>query len=703
LAIGLAGYFCRKPAPVASSPLWVLIILGVLVGEFAAFQFPNVLDSIQVLQVQQYILGWDGGTIRDPTLLSRIQHFLMGGLTIPPQPGFAGLIFVPSLLQLDLPVVTVASGGKVMLMALAAVVSDYAVERFGFRPRLLAASLLFATMVFSQFGFSGLMNGGKDSIYAVLMAFASICAAYQCESDAHEAGLFMAAAILLGSVVVPFLLVFWFVFFVVSAASRARLVLRQAIWSVVPLTVAVVGVHGSASGTATIVALLPMLIAAAAACAAAALLLRKVDLAHRQPTLLWQNGLSVVPGLCIVAIGFLLPARVSLSRAPLDGLTTGFGLFYELYPNNNPWVATAALLFSALLPLLSQRFRTPFAIALFSFLPATALIALLNLHWHLHVLTDFNIWDITKDTVQWYVGAFSGLIVLLGVRAAIERLPARAAPVGVPLVCMLFAGGLSQNFLYFKWLLDQPKFVTSSGAFLEESSAKAMDYLWRHARGARLVVSRDSGLADFFWGYQMFGARDVSIFNALDLAITPSRSVYLANAADAQRVVRFANQHRGSVTVIGLGDDAFVVDTVYDGKGLYTERDVPKVAVRAVDGAYAVEAAPAGTFRWIGPTTTLVAVAMSPTIDEFCTRLTLINPWADEAAAVTIDTGTTKQTIAVPADATFSPPFTVHVCAPVKDGTATLILRSVQPARRFANGNDSREVSFGLVWPVTAD
>ncbi|MFT4436980.1 hypothetical protein ACMX25_26830 [Caballeronia sp. 15715] len=711
IAIGCSGLIFKGSVGPVRSSLWAMIMLGLVVGEYASFQFPNVLDSVQILEVQQYLQGWVGGVAAFPTVLARAYHILLGGMTVPTQPGFAGLIFIPSLLQPNLPVATSAAGMRVILFALAAVVSDYAAKQFGFRPRVAAALLILANLVFSHYGLYGMFFVGKDSIFAVLLAIASVAAIYNTDPDSNEPGLFMSAAVLLGAVVVPYLLLFWAIYFFVSPWTTARRVFRQAIWCVYPLTIAVVGVRAAfAAAGSHVIGLLPAFIAEITVLAIAAYTFRKLRYEEVEAPQWWRFVLACIPAVSIIGIVLLLPAKahiiqgyrgtapVVMSYPPLDGVMTAFGYFYKMTPMNNPWLSTVAVIMCGLAPLVIKRFRSPFFIALFAFLPTSAFLVLIHLRLGLHILPDFNIWDVTRDTVQWYVGAFAAIIALIGLAAIGERLSPAASVLVVPVAAALFLVGVQANFKYFAWLLNQPVTMTSSGGYLDAPTARASDFLWREARGELVFVSQESALGTTFPIYQMYGARRVAYFSDESLSTSSKKSiVYLVNGKDAKKAVEFGSQNHADVDVLGLSSDSYIVHLKFDGGAKLTATDVPKLSVGIDESAYPIEHAQGRTFRWIGPDSKLTLNSILGGGEQTCVDLQLINPWGDKSLSATITTSREQQTVDVPFDATFANPLTKQVCLSLADHDETIEVKSNKPAQHFPD--DYRNISFGLVWP----
>lgn len=711
ILIGLIGLRWSKPFPRTLDGYLVGFgLIGITLGIFAALRFPSTLDSVQILELQQFMLGWNGGVANFPGIIAQLEHLLFGGLAIPLQPGFGGIALVPALLQGSLPVATVASANKVLLFALAAVISVYVCRQFSFKHAIVCTTLILGNLVLSQFGLNGMFSTGKDSIFAVLMALASIASLVSEERDANEPGLFMSAAILLGAVAVPYLAVFWVLYFMFSGGAILPRVTRQAKWCLYPLVISVVGVHAVfAKPGSHPIGLLPALIAGIMAIGAMSVISRKLEGRSVHVGELTRIALACLPALCVIGIVYVMPVTghiitgyvdgVSMTAAypPLDGKTTAAGFLWQMYPTNNPALSITAILGLALAPLLARRLRTPFFLALFCFLPATALFALMNVRLGIHILPDFNLWDISRDTVQWYMGAFGAVFCVLGIGSLLNRFPGWQV-ITVPAAFIVFLAGLSQNYPNHTWVLSQKPTITASGGFIDPVVATAMDDIWRNARGGVVYVSANSPFDTYFYHYQMYGAKSVTHFDAR-LVGTEKRQTFLANAADLRSILLAANSRRESGSVRVLNENAYIVSLTDDHAGVFDSGGIPHTFLD-VTGAYAPETSNGVRFRWASQTVTIKAIRMTGTDPQYCPTLKFVNTWGDTDMQIQVINGSAHEAVLVPKAATFTEPASISTCVNFDaDGTAVIRLISSHAARQFPN-NDTRSVSFGLIWPI---
>lgn len=706
LAVTIAGWFSAKDVHLSRDPAAVVMLaMGCVIGVFAAYRFPSTLDSIQVLQVQNLILGRAGGQlVADGSTVTKLWHFFFGGIDVPGQSGFAGLLFVPSLLRVDMPVVTVAAANKVLLFVLAAFVSLYAVRQFRIKPVLLGATLVFANMALSKFGLYGLFETGKDSIFALLMALASMAASLNAADEQNEPGLYMSSAILLGAISVPYLMMFWALYFLFSGGAILKRSYRLAAWAIGALMISVVGMQASFARHGLVPAL-----------ALGVFILWGMKIFER-----WTRGrsfkintqtgivLGFIPLLCFFGIWLVMPIvgrivigfengiPITESYAPLDGKMSAAYFLLGMYPMNNRWLAVAIVLLSSISPILSPRLRTPFLLAFFSFLPVTTLFALLNVKFNISLLSHFNLWDITRDAVQWCLGVFGVLLTILGLQARSDRF--RSIPALPVLVAtVIFVIGTSLNYQEHLQLLRGKPMVTRSGGFDNPVSAAAMDFTWREARNSAVYVSKESPFARDFYSYQMFGARKFDYFDALVVS-TESEQVFLANNRDLALVLRVTETKRSSGFVQAVADDAYMIKAVNDGKGELDLGGVPPTIV-SIAGAYDIEAGTQGSFRWVSPQSALTITRLRNPGQVFCTKLRFINAWSSVDLRVRIEGGTANVEVPIARGADFATPAEVSICAATDSlGLANLRLVSDQPHQHFPN--DSRNIAYGLIWPV---
>ena len=710
VVIGLAGvWFARLPRLTVNTPLILFVGIGIALGIFAAVQFPSTLDSVQIQHLQQYVFGTMGGHVTADNPSTQLGALLLGGLAVPTQPGFGGITLVPALLAWAMPTATTAAANKVLLFVLAAVVSLYAARRFEMHYVLLGATLLLANMMMSKFGLYGLFATGKDSIFSLLMAVASVAALAGEDDDgaANEPGLFMSAAILLGAVAVPYLMVFWALYFVFSGGAVMRSATRQAVWCIYPLAIAIIGVRGIfAEPGARHISLLTALIAGVFAVSVLALVTRLLDGRKFAVKDRYRDLFAGIPLLCVAGIWLVMPVighilvdikdgvPVTVGYPPLDGEMTAADYLMAMYPMNNLWLSVVVVACITLAPLVSKRMRTPFFLALFGFLPATTLVAFLHVKLELNLLPDFNLWDISRDTIQWCMGAFGALLAIVGVGSLLERYP-RAATFAVPAVSLVFAIGALDNYRYYAWIYQQSPTNTASGGYANSVAAKAMDLIWREARQGSVYVSQSSPFAADFNFYQMYGAKKLRYFDA-EVIGTENEQIFFVSALDMATILQKADAAQYSGFVQALGEDAYAIKLIADTKGGFDTQDFPETIV-GFTGTYDTEAAGSVQFRWATQEVKVTLIRTRNRNANYCPTIKFVNSWGYPDLAIEVASGKDKSTVQVPEGASLTAPAEHRVCLDFTAGpTATVSLKANQPARQFPN--DSRNIAFGLIW-----
>lgn len=702
---GLLGWLIsttRGPAP--TRKVMLTLAIGASIGIVAAWRFPSTLDSIQVLQIQQFLFGRAGGHTVANSFFEQLGGLFLGGVEIPTQPGFGGLILLPSLLQPNFPVVTIAAANKIALLALAACVSVYICERFRIRPLFVGSSLIFAGFVFSQFGTYGLFATGKDSIFSVLMSVASIAAINDSKENSNESGLFMSAAILLGAVSVPYLLVFWAIYFAVSGGSILRRAARQAAWCVYPFTIAFVGVRNAfASPGQAHLSLLVALVAGALIVGAVNLYAKRTDHFGARYSDRIHLAFSFLPAACILSIHALMPVTVHIIQAykdglpitsaypPLDGKMTATQFVFGMYPTNNSVLSALTVVAMAIPPVIARKYRTAFHVALCAFLPATALFALANVKFGIHLLPDFNLWDISRDTVQWYFGATSMMIVLATVSVLFKARSYSYACAA--LVGCLFCIGLAKASPHFRYFYSQKPFVTSTGGFSDAVSAKAFDVIWHEGRGIPVYVEDGSPFELNFYSYQMFGGSKVDHFDPKIVGTEP-RQLFLLSQRSMRKVAIAAKSLKASGEIQKFSDDAFAVILSNDGRGGFEPKQIPELSSEFI-GMYGLEETNGRTFRW-SPQTAEIRLFRLAGGGNVCVNLGIVNTWGDPDLQIAIEAQGAVQEAAIPREADFAHPFSKEVCLVLSnDGEGRIGLKANKPAKQFPN--DTRTVAFGIL------
>jgi hypothetical protein len=713
---------------------WFVLLLAVALvfGSFAALQFPSVLDSAELLYTQLYVSRKIGGALSATAVFRPLLDLITGRLPCPPMLGFSGILLEPGLLLPSIPLATTAASLKVVLAVLVATSTAYVVERLDLNPLGATSLLLFGSVAFSQFGLSGMVELGKDSIFSLPFLVASLAdlAGKEGEADTPCSGLFLSSAIFLGSVAVPYALVFLALYVILSGGS-ARAVRNTAFalrWTTFALPMAIGGVRGifPRSGSSGV----PLWLLWTLQIGAWLLLERLArvrSLDHAGKIQQWiQRYSRFAPVMFILGAVVLFPLAVPVVvwfgangepiteiRAPLDGSTEFWGYFLMSYSQNNALLMGAGLASMAIGPILLSTLRQPAQVAFFAFLPATIFVVLLQSRLSLNLLPGFNVWDITKDVPQWFGGMYFGLPLLMALeRGAVDardnfRLSVSAAGRVVSFLPVLVFGvlvlvGLIQHQQAVRRVLTSIPHVTGVVGHERADLAQAFDFTWANLRGRPVFVSEGSNLDAGFYSYQMYGASGTQHF-AKDLltdalAASQERVGFFVSAVDLPLVVAFSERKRAEIKIKGLLDTGeFLAQVSFNGQNRVIATDVKDVQIGAVKGAFPVEKGQGAELRWMKQEAQLEVLSLFGRSSHACFDLDFVNPFGDAGLIVQVGQGERAAKVSLSGRSWLDQPVTATSCLSLTDGYATLHLSANQPGRNFPG--DSRSISFGLLWP----
>lgn len=723
----------RQQPDAGHLPLHLAVVAGLalLAGAFACLQAPSVLDSFQILQTQHFVLGEGWGVADTATrgFFARLIGLLTGSIACPPMPGFSGIMLLPNLLLRDFPVSTTSAGMKVLLFLMSGFAVAHVGERLGLRPRLAVTVALFAGLILSRFGMYGMVNLGKDSIFAVPMLVAGIVSLVGDKSgrQRQESNLYFSAAIFLGSVVVPYGLVFWAVYATLSL-GRSRLLndlISLLSWTVLALPVSIAGIHTSLQPGAGHAAPLIALISMQSIVALGLVFWRK----RRPPGHDGRAWLAVLsPLVPLVAFALCLVLMPSIAhiisrvdefghpvtevRAPLDGQTGFFAYLFDTFHENLVPLMIIAVVGCVALPFTRARYRRPGFVALFSFLPVTLVLVLLHLKLGLHGLTDFNIWDITKNVPQWFVGTLFTVFAVLALSELAKPFEVRLRRRGgaswkwvsvAPVVLVggaMAAGAQSADFAtaFHDNLQLQPT-VTKSGGYSDPDIAQAIDFVWNRARGRTVFVSPDSTFINGFYMYQMYGsARTFDLGESAlteDFPRTYPQVAFLLSAEEMRRVVNFAQLHKASISISVTENHQYMLLVKFDGAALVTGPLSQESFVTIGSTAYGTEHVDGQAFKWAGKEVDLTILAPLEQ-RAACVDLQLIDP-SGEVRSVEIKGGKSTQTLALSPKHTFNAALPVTACTSLVDGRGAVHLSVSGGDQPFPG--DLRKVAIGIIWP----
>lgn len=665
---------------------------GVVWGSWAFLQFPNVPDSVQLLWTQNLLTraAPDGAS---------------------PMLGFSGLIvFFGSFFE-SLPLVTTAAALKPLLALIACVAAYHAADSLVPRFRNAAAALFIGLMAASEFGTRGIAMYGKDSIYGILfsVAFMSVLCRPDAARRGIELGLYFSVAVATGIITVPYMLVaytFWLVFAPPEEKAASTI---PAIYLVglllVPVSVAAFFQARPPVAIAAYLALgLAGFVAARLAAGRFAIALRLFE--RLRSARAWMPLALLLPCVFLMPVDTPILALVNQdgtvvheSRPPLDGKMDFFAFLLE-FPGHLLLMPLGVLAAVALGFFKLGRERAGL-VAVCAMPFAVLLAMLIRAHTGVPLLSNFNVWDIVKDTTLWYGGALFALLLVVLLAALAEKMPiARARTV----ILLLAGAGLvaaSASRIPLP-VLAQPLTYSSIGAYPSRDMAAVSEAVWLELRGRALhadmtlVVSRQH-----YYTFTMYQVQ-VTMLNLDWLAkqdFPPSTRIGLLVREDkVPAVLAFAKARRASITELARleDDEGLLLAVDFDGRG---SDGLPGHARRAMvtGGAHDHEVWQRVRFRWLREAAE-VAVALERG-EEACLLLEMFTSGnAPHPEVVSIEAPGLPPLKVDLAESAITRPKRAAIRVVGDGGLARLTLKAEFSARLFPG--DPRPIAYGLRQPI---
>lgn len=665
---------------------------GIVWGSWAFLQFPFVVDSGQLLWTQKFL------THAAPDSFSAML-------------GFSGLIvFLGSLFE-TLPLITTAAALKPLLALIACVTAYYAADSLVSKFRTTVAMLFIGLMAVSEFGTRGIAMYGKDSIYGILFSIAFM--AVLCRPDAArrkaELGLYFAVAVAIGVITLPYMLVAYILWLILAPAEEKVSSTLPALFLVsfplVPVSVAGFFQAGASVAFACFLALgLAGFGAKRLAPGIGPILL--LGTARLRSVRAWIPSALLLP--CI----FLMPVETPVvafaspdgtiifeSRPPLDGKMDFFAFLVE-------WRAHLVMLPLGVLAAASLGFfkigRERAGLVAVCAMPFAVLLAMLiHANTGLPLLSNFNVWDIVKDTTLWYGGALFALLLVVLLATLATKVPAARAQSAL---LVLAGAGLvagSANRIHVDELV-RPLTYSRIGAYPSRDTAVAAEATWLELRGRllqadmSLTVSRQS-----YHILSMYEAH-MSVLNLAWLAkqsFPPSTRIGLLVGQDKIPEIRaFAQARRASITELARleNDEGLLLAVDFDDRGSVS---LPGHTRRATvtDGAHGHEVWQRARFRWLREVAE-VAVTLEPG-DEVCLVLEMFTAGnAPRPEVVSVEAPGLPPLEIDLAESTITRPKRAAVRVVGEAGLARLKLKAKFSARLFPR--DPRPIAYGLRQPI---
>ncbi len=170
-----------------------IFLFSIGAGVIAILNFPHVFDSGQLMQTALMATkGWD------------FMHTSRFGI------GFSAIGYFPAVLVNDLAMCSLVSGFKLLLSVLTGLTVIYGIDRLHVAYRASTKLLYYALVLGSLFGLYGVIELGKDSLWALVFGFNYIFSLFRVDLKESIAvsTIFLACSMSLGMIAIPYLLFF---------------------------------------------------------------------------------------------------------------------------------------------------------------------------------------------------------------------------------------------------------------------------------------------------------------------------------------------------------------------------------------------------------------------------------------------------------------------------------------------------------------
>ncbi len=177
----------------------LIFLFSIGIGVTAILNFPHVFDSGQLMETcSMATTGWD------------FMNATRFGI------GFSALGYFPSVLVNDLPLCSLFSGFKLLLSVVTGLTVIYGIDRLHVAHPAGAKLLYYALVQGSLFGLYGVVELGKDSIWALLFGFNCIFSLFRIDERESIAisAIFFSSSLLLGMIAIPYVLFFTGLYFI---------------------------------------------------------------------------------------------------------------------------------------------------------------------------------------------------------------------------------------------------------------------------------------------------------------------------------------------------------------------------------------------------------------------------------------------------------------------------------------------------------
>lgn len=667
----------------------LLGLSGALLGSWAMMQFPQVLDSGQLI--------WTQLQIANP-----------GNLPVSAMMGYTGLVIFVAAIFPGTPVVVMAASLKPLLFGIFGCVAVYAADCINPKRRKFYAAAFFALALLSFFGSYGLVQLGKDSVWGILFALAFMTTLCREDADRHnvEAALYFAVASTTGVIAVPYIVMFYALWLALACPPKnlGRSLAAMALINLPSFPTVLAG-FGAVRPLFVFALYVP-----------AALL---VVMAHRRNLFRWIDSIdqrpfrmiaAFLPLLLLVVCAALFPIRLKLAawsnpdgttifdvRPPLDGKTNFYEYFIDVPLQQFTVICgLAAALFIGWTPL-GKRQSGFIALAVFPL--AVLSLALIRVHTGIPIINDFNMWDMIRDIPNWLGGTVFVFLALAGAEAIAELsiIPA-AVGFGGPVLMAVICAYAGQREISTSTFFSPVHYSRYAG-YVDADMADTSSLVWEKFRGFTLWMDPALNISkSYFYSFQMYGAApaEFSIAKIGYILRGTGPKLLIVQNKDLNALIQQANEHGKALHYLDiLKNDAASMILIQTG-GPSDASHVSGV-VRPASGSYETEKVGDIEFHWMQADAGVSAVI--PGSSVACVTLSLFDAGLSHGPQIVhlAEGGNAKASVDITGHSPQDPAL-LRATISLRDGDAELVLHADAGNHNFPR--DSRKISYGLLEPI---
>lgn len=601
----LASINWGKVKPVVCSLNMAVVTMSVLVGVFAALKYPHVLDSGQ--------LKWTMMIIDNPANSTASSTGAYG---------YSSLVYFPTLLFQEIPLVTLAAGFKVINSVLLALAVIYIVSQFRFTFPSIIVGAYYIVVMMSYFGFYGIVLTGKGSILGVVISLsciASLIANNGTNRANIKSSIFFSSAIMSGVITLPYLFFMIGLYLLMSGGGEKAFRFLATLLAIGSLNIAI-------AFNAMIHLPLPAVFIGMVLMAGLFFLLRSIRILQWPPLTLERKA-KYIPAImvCIslVLAYFLMPVKVAIVpgldihglpiveyRSPLDGETSFFEFLFGFEGHLIPVSVVFGILGMVMFPW-NKHSGINHGVCSFALFPLLMMaIVLVLTQVPILPLSGFNLWDLIRDVPLWYGAITFGLFSFVFVEIAVRwflKIEWRKLAMGVFSV-LLAATAVNANESSIYHHVKDPTHYTSIGGSKDQYFAELSESLFhlKHWEKKAFIVPRYSYANRLFYDYQMyFDAPIISVLtdnkSDVDKVMGLLPLFMVANPSDIMSLQRFPLGKSFAMKEVKSFSDrqeSLYYISAASQNSLESLSEFPEYFISVSNGFYDIEKHADKEFRW---------------------------------------------------------------------------------------------------------